>query len=100
MKLLFDENLSPRVAAAFLAEYPGSTHVHLAGLGSAADDEVWRYARENGFTIVTKDAGFPPKVVWIRLGNVSTDQIEGALRANREAMERLEGDPELAALIV
>lgn len=27
MKLLFDENLSPRLAAAFESDYPDSTHV-------------------------------------------------------------------------
>jgi len=75
VRLLFDENLSPRLAAAFQADFPGSTHVHPAGLGSALDDEVWGYARDHGFTIVTKDAdyhersvirGYPPKVIWIR----------------------------------
>jgi predicted nuclease of predicted toxin-antitoxin system len=109
LKLLFDENLSPRLAAAFQGDYPGSTHVHHAGLGAAADDQVWQYAREGGFAIVTKDAdypersliqGFPPKVIWIRLGNASTARIESALRAEREAIERLDSDPELAVLIV
>lgn len=109
MKLLFDENLSPRLATAFQADHPGSTHVHWVGLGSAHDEAVWRHARENGFTIVTKDAdfhersllnGFPPKVIWIRRGNASTDEIEAALRRNREAIDRLDAEPELAALIV
>lgn len=50
MKLLLDENLSPRLAAAFQEEYPGSSHVHAAGLGSATDDAVWRHAKENDFT--------------------------------------------------
>lgn len=109
MKLLFDENLSPSIAAAFQGDYPGSTHVHLVGLGSAPDDQIWRYARDNGFTIVTKDAdyyergligGYPPKVIWVRRGNASTSQIEAALREYRQAIERLDADPELAALIV
>lgn len=109
MKLLFDENLSPRLAAAFQGDYPGSTHVHLVGLGSALDDEVWNYARDGGFAIVTKDAdyqerslirGYPPKVIWIRLGNASTMQIEAALRKQREAIDRLDSDAQLAVLIV
>ena len=109
MKLLFDENLSPSLAASFQADYPGSTHVHLVGLGSAPDDEIWRHARENGFTIVTKDAdyhersligGYPPKVIWVRLGNVSTAQIEAALSEYRDAIARLDTDAELATLIV
>ena len=109
LKLLFDENLSPRLAAAFQGDYPGSTHVHLVGLGSALDDQVWDYARDGGFAIVTKDAdyqersliqGYPPKVIWIRRGNVSTGEIEAALRERREAIDRLESDADLAVLIV
>lgn len=109
MKLLFDENLSPRLAAAFQNDSPGSTHVHLVGLGSAGDDHVWHYARDNGFTIVTKDAdfherslisGYPPKVIWVRSGNVNTAEIEAALRDRSEAISRLDTDAELAVLII
>jgi predicted nuclease of predicted toxin-antitoxin system len=109
VRLLFDENLAPHLAAAFQHYFPGSTHVHLAGLGSALDDEVWNYARDNGFTIVTKDAdyherslihGYPPKVIWVRLGNVTTAQIEQALREQAEAIRRLDEDKDLAVLIV
>ena len=109
MKFLVDENLSPRIATAFQGEHPGSTHVHWVDLGSAPDDEVWQFARENAFTIVTQDAdyherslfrGFPPKVIWVRMGNVSTAQIEAALRSHHDAINRLEADPELAVLII
>ena len=109
MKLLFDENLSPRLAAAFQSDYPGSTHVHLVGLGSALDDQVWGYARDGGFAIVTKDAdyqersliqGYPPKVIWIRLGNASTDEIEAVLREHRVAIDQLDVDANLAVLII
>ena len=72
------------------------------GLDQASDGEVWNYAREGGFTLVTQDAdfsemsevrGFPPKVIWIRRGNCSTDQIESILRQYREAIASLEKDP-------
>lgn len=56
----------------------------------AADDTiVWDYARDNDFIIVSKDAdmhdlslvlGNPPKVIWLRLGNCSTRQVEESLR--------------------
>ncbi len=55
-----------------------------------ADDEaIWRYAGDNGYAVVTGDAdfnersvihGYPPKIVWIRSGNVSTDHILDILR--------------------
>ena len=52
MKLLFDENLAPRLATAVSDMYPDSAHVRDCGLLGAADEEVWRYAVTNGFAIV------------------------------------------------
>ena len=58
-------------------------------------------AKQEGYTIVTKDSdysdmsvlrGFPPKVIWIRLGNCTTQQIEDLLRRNREAVVAFESD--------
>lgn len=107
MKLLFDENLSPRLIDALADLFPGSAHVHSAGLGSATDDAVWQHAREQGFTLVSKDADFyelsqlrgqPPKVVWIRRGNCSTTQIERLLRAQAGRIEALVDDPEATCL--
>ncbi len=101
MKLLFDQNLSPRLVHRLSDLYPSSVHVFSIGLDQASDGEVWNYAREGGFTLVTQDAdfsemsevrGFPPKVIWIRRGNCSTGQIESILRQYREAIARLEKD--------
>jgi len=39
MKLLLDENLSPRLVHLLSDRYPGSRHVHDCGLG-AADDSI------------------------------------------------------------
>ena len=89
MRLLFDQNLSPRLKDRLQDLYPDSKHVRDAGLGSAADFAVWAYAKEHDFVITSKDAGFrqlsfafghPPKVVWVRRGNCSTSQIESILR--------------------
>lgn len=102
MKLLFDHNLSPRLTKALSDHYPGSIHVRDVGLHSADDDTVWKYAIRHGLTIVSKDADFhqrsflfgaPPKVVWIRLGNCSTQHIEGILRAHhRDLLAFVESD--------
>jgi predicted nuclease of predicted toxin-antitoxin system len=102
MKLLFDQNLSPRLAARLFDVFPGSSHVFLLGLDHAEDVEVWNFARDHGFAVVTKDAdfgemstlkGFPPKVVWLRIGNCTTSRVEELLRSNQEAIERLEREP-------
>ena len=101
MRLLLDQNLSPRLVAPLADLYPGSTHVRDVGLQAADDDAVWRYAAEHRFTIVSKDADFhersflfghPPKVVWIRRGNCSTDQIAALLQAHHADLLALERD--------
>jgi len=102
VKLLFDENLSPRLAEALTAEFPDSGHMHALGLGSADDTTVWEYARAQGYVLVTKDADFhdlslirghPPKVVWIRRGNCSTTELMGLLGKHTAALRELESDP-------
>jgi predicted nuclease of predicted toxin-antitoxin system len=89
VKLLFDENLSPRLPRVLDDLYPESTHVHDCGLGSADDASIWQYAKTNGFTIVSKDSDFqdrsvieghPPKVIWLRAANCSTGEIESLMR--------------------
>lgn len=101
MKLLFDQNLSPRLVERLSDLYPASDHVYHIGLDRASDALLWDYARQNGFILVTEDAdfsemsevrGLPPKVVWIRLGNCSTDQIESILREYHEAIVGLAAD--------
>jgi predicted nuclease of predicted toxin-antitoxin system len=78
MKLLFDENLSPKLPRILSVDFPESMHVRHCGLKGFPDEDIWEYARNNGFTIVSKDSDFyqrsmiyghPPKVVWLRIGN-------------------------------
>lgn len=93
MKFLLDENLSLRLVESLSDLYPGSQHVHSVELGGADDSEVWAYAKAQGFIIVSKDSDFaersvlesePPKVIWIRLGNCSTAEVERLLRSAHE----------------
>jgi predicted nuclease of predicted toxin-antitoxin system len=111
MRRLLDENLSPRLATSLgLGDlYPGSAHVTAHDLGQAPDDAVWAFAREHGYTLVTKDSDFhelslirgtPPKVVWIRRGNCSTNQIEAILRRHEVDIQCLERDPEASFLLL
>lgn len=109
MKLLFDNNLSPRLITRLADVFPDATHVGRLGMQRASDEDVWAFAAANGFTIVSKDAdfdefvvlrGFPPKVVWLRLGNCSTADVEAALRAHRVAIEALVADEETGILVV
>jgi predicted nuclease of predicted toxin-antitoxin system len=89
MKLLLDENISPKLAAKLLDIYPDSAHVRQFGLTCKWDLDVWKFAKANGFAIVSKDSDFnqlsllwghPPKVIWARTGNCSTAEIAELLR--------------------
>lgn len=84
MKLLLDENLSRRVVPFLQEAYPGSSQVALLGLETATDQQVWDYARRDGYVIVSKDSDFydlsllqgtPPQVIWIKTGNASKAAI-------------------------
>ena len=56
MKLLFDANLSPRLVNRLSELFPGSAHVFATGLARfCPDEQVWAYAKNNGFLIVRKD---------------------------------------------
>jgi predicted nuclease of predicted toxin-antitoxin system len=109
VKLLFDQNLSFRLAIALQQEYPESKHVRDVGLGESTDDSVWEYAAQHGFMIVTKDADFhqrsflfghPPKVVWVRCGNCSTSAIEQLLRAHQPHLAEFFTNPEGTFLVI
>ena len=58
MKLLFDENLSRKLAFRLSELYPDSRHVSDVELLETPDRAVWEHAKANGFAIVTADADF------------------------------------------
>ena len=109
MRLLFDEQRSPRLVPLLADLFPGSSHVHDLGLGSTEDLVVRQYAADHGYRIVTKDSdyadlaialGTPPQIVWLRLGNCSTTTIERMLRRNAAALSEFAADPEAAVLTI
>ncbi len=109
MRLLFDQNLSPRLVAALDDLFPGSTHVRSVGLVGAVDELIWAYALQNGFTILSKDKDFvemsvrlgaPPKVISLRLGNTSTRFVEAVLRDAAHEIEAFLAEPNLNMLSI
>jgi predicted nuclease of predicted toxin-antitoxin system len=94
VRVLLDEQLSESLLHQLRDLWPDGAHVRQLGLGGAADDVVWQRAIELGCVLVTKDEDFhrlsvlkgaPPKVVWIRLGNCSTDDIRDSCGVIRPA---------------
>jgi predicted nuclease of predicted toxin-antitoxin system len=58
VKLLFDENLSRHLITRLAAVFPDSAHVAGVGLEHTTDREVWQYARDHDFVLVSKDSDF------------------------------------------
>lgn len=103
MRLLFDQNLLPKLTNLLKDLYPDSQHVYTIGLAEVDDRVVWEYARDNDFIIVSKDAdysdlsmllGSPPKAIWIRRGNCKTTDIAEILRLHRNDIQTLADDEE------
>ena len=78
MKFLVDSQLPPALAR-FISEDLGVEARHVAdiGLRDAADADVWSYASENDFVLISKDDDFvslysktpSARLLWVRLGN-------------------------------
>jgi len=84
MKLLFDQNISHKIIALLPEQFVDSSSVKGEGLYNFSDKEIWEFAKKEAFTIVTQDSdfydlntlfGFPPKIIWIRVGNLRTNAL-------------------------
>jgi predicted nuclease of predicted toxin-antitoxin system len=109
VKLLFDENISHKLARALMDLFPDSVHPRNIGLKSRDDRAIWDYARDHDFIIVSKDSDFyqrsllyghPPKIIWIRRGNCSTKTIEIILRNHYDDIKSFDSDTQEAILIL
>lgn len=98
---------SARLARGLADLFPDSSHVWLHGLDRADDRAIWDFAHQEGFTLVTKDSdfgdllllrGFPPKVIWVRIGNCTTAQVEQLIRQQYQAIEQFEADKQAGVL--
>ena len=109
MRLLLDQNLSRRLVGTLNADFPDSTHVVECGLDASTDKDVWDFAGQRRYIIVSKDSDFrqyaflhgaPPKVIWIRTGNVTTTAIAELLQVNRSRIEAFATTPEESLLVL
>ena len=109
MKLLFDENLSTRLVTLLTADYPDSTHVEQVLGRRRSDEDIWNFARLNGYTIVSKDNDFrqraflfgpPPKIVWLSVGNAGTREVAELLRLRIAVIEGFAASPDEALLVI
>ncbi|WP_040495523.1 DUF5615 family PIN-like protein [Fulvivirga imtechensis] len=91
MKLLFDQNISPKIVRLIELDFPDSKQVRYVGLEDASDAMIFDYAKSHGYAVVTFDSdfvdlnvvrGIPPKIIWLKTGNLTTKSISELLRNN------------------
>jgi predicted nuclease of predicted toxin-antitoxin system len=96
MMLLFDQNISFKVAKKVQDNFPGAKHLSDLRLEGAKDIEVWEFAKNNNYCIVTFDFDFidistlkgsPPKIIWLRLGNSTTEKIASRLQSDAKLIK-------------
>ncbi|HEX4042153.1 MAG TPA: DUF5615 family PIN-like protein [Xanthobacteraceae bacterium] len=107
IRFLIDAQLPPGLGRWLAARGFEAEHVNRIGLGPKSDLDIWRHAGWTGACLITKDEDFValagketggPKVVWIRIGNISNaalwqaldpqlDEIVQALNAGERIIE-------------
>jgi predicted nuclease of predicted toxin-antitoxin system len=107
MNLLFDQNISYRILNCLPETFSNSRHVRTAGLENQTDSIIWQYARDNNYMIVTFDAdfydisliyGFPPKIIWLRTGNLTTAKIAELLINHYQDISTFSDNTELSCM--
>ena len=108
MLLLIDQNISYRLLARINGIFPDAKHIKDLHLWDCADSEIFMEARKQGFdAILTLDADFvelyqqygtPPKIIWIRTGNISTQALAMLLSHHLEVIKEFIADEVLECL--
>ena len=83
MKCLIDNQLPPLLARFLTSRGVEAIHVTEVGLAEARDREIWNYALEHNYVLVTKDDDFlnissqspGGQFVWVRLGNCRAPEL-------------------------
>jgi predicted nuclease of predicted toxin-antitoxin system len=85
MKLLFDQNISYKLVSRLNDIFPESRQIRDCGLENSTEKQIWEFAKEKDYVIVTFDGDFydfslvwghPPKIIWLRTFNQTTKNIE------------------------
>lgn len=96
MKFIVDHNLPPQLVRVLVERFPGTTHTMDLGFDRLPDTQLWEFAKEHDFHLMTKDSdhfqlslvrGAPPKVVWIRIGNAPIHMVTSLLERHLDDIE-------------
>ena len=90
MKILADMPISPKTVQFLKKMGIKSSHIIEFNMERASDAEIIKFAKENGYTILTEDLDFgtilahtkdiEPGVIILRVGNLNTKQINKLLK--------------------
>lgn len=103
MNLLFDQNISYKIISKIDDIFPHAQHIKNVGLADHSDSDIWEYAMNSNSCIVTFDSDFydlsivrgtPPKIIWLRTGNMTTRSIEEIIRSNYELIAEFLDNPD------
>ena len=107
MKLLLDQNISYRLVNKINSLFPETAQVKRIGLENRPDREIWDYAGRENYTIVTFDSDFydmslllghPPKVIWLKLGNTRTKNLDLIFNEKSDQIKAFLEDSEISCL--
>ena len=93
MRLLIDNNLSYKLVQPLQTCFFGSLHISQALSIYSDDSEIWHFAKQHDFTILSKDNDFdelsqlqgcPPKVIHLLCGNQTSLYILNLIVGNKE----------------
>ena len=108
MKLLFDENLSPKLPRLVGTVFADSRQVRELGLKGQTDEDIWNFAKTNGYTIISKDQDFyqrallygaPPKFVWLSIGNCTRGDLLSLIQRHEMEILAFETSPESVLIL-
>ena len=108
MKIIIDENISSRLISRIQYVFPDVEHVKTLGLMTVNDFTIFMFARQNAYdAILTLDEdyfnlqlthGMPPKIIWLRVGNCSTNALAQVILNNVDTIYAFLFDPQLECL--
>lgn len=107
MKLLLDQNISYRLVKKLESVFPEIQQVTSLGLSNKSDRSIRDFAKKEGFIVVTFDSDFydlslteghPPKIIWIKSGNLTTDHLADLLTRKATQIQQFAQDKELSCL--
>ena len=103
IRLIADENISWRLKKQ-LPQWEVLPSNEISQGIRLTDLMIWQFAKTNNYTIVTFDEdfselqnlySFPPKIIWMRTGNVSTSEIAAILSKLETEIFKFLDDKEL-----